>query len=48
MAEHQETLLGDGDCVHQRPDLQRHRFDWSPDMECLEPVDPADFTGIDV
>ena len=37
-----------GDCVHQRPGISHYLFDYSPDMEYLEIVSPADFKSIDV
>ena len=40
----QETLVEAGDCVHQRPGIVHYLFDYSPDMEYLEVVGPADFT----
>lgn len=48
MYEDQETLVKAGDCVHQRPGVRHFLFDYSPDMEYLEIVSPADFTSIDV
>jgi mannose-6-phosphate isomerase-like protein (cupin superfamily) len=42
-----ETLVEAGDCVHQRPGLIHYLFDYSPDMEYLEIVSPADFGTID-
>jgi quercetin dioxygenase-like cupin family protein len=48
MYEDQETLVSAGDCVHQRPGVRHYLFDYSPDMEYLEIVGPADFTTIDV
>ena len=44
----QETLVAAGDCVHQRPGIVHFLFDYSPDMEYLEVVGPADFTSIDM
>ena len=44
----QETLVEAGDCVHQRPGIVHYLFDYSPDMEYLEIVGPADFKTIDV
>ena len=44
----QETLVEAGDCVHQRPGIVHYLFDYSPDMEYLEVVGPADFTTNDV
>jgi quercetin dioxygenase-like cupin family protein len=43
-----ETLVSAGDCVHQRPGIVHYLYDYSPDMEYLEIVSPADFTTIDV
>ena len=37
-----------GDVVHQRPGISHCLFDYSPDMEYLEIVSPADFKSIDV
>ena len=48
MYEDKETLVSAGDCVHQRPGISHYLFDYSPDMEYLEIVSPADFTSIDV
>lgn len=48
MYEEQETLVSAGDCVHQRPGVRHYLFDYSPDMEYLEIVGPADFKTIDV
>jgi mannose-6-phosphate isomerase-like protein (cupin superfamily) len=42
------TLVEAGDCVHQRPGIVHYLFDYSPDMEYLEIVGPADFKSIDV
>ena len=42
------TLVEAGDCVHQRPGLTHYLFDYSPDMEYLEVVGPADFSTNDV
>ena len=44
MYEDKETLVEAGDCVHQRPGIVHYLFDYSPDMEYLEIVGPADFT----
>jgi quercetin dioxygenase-like cupin family protein len=41
------TLVEAGDCVHQRPGMTHFLFDYSPDMEYLEIVGPADFGTID-
>ena len=43
----QETLVEAGDCVHQQPGLTHFLFDYSPDMEYLEIVGPADFGTVD-
>ncbi|MCQ4159818.1 cupin domain-containing protein [Roseomonas sp. GC11] len=43
MYEDKETLVAAGDCVHQRPGIRHFLFDYSPDMEYLEVVGPADF-----
>jgi quercetin dioxygenase-like cupin family protein len=48
MYEDKETLVAAGDCVHQRPGIVHYLFDYSPDMEYLEIVGPADFTTVDV
>ena len=42
------TLVEAGDCVHQRPGLVHYLFDYSPDMEYLEIVGPADFGTVEV
>ena len=42
------TLVEAGDCVHQRPGLVHYLFDYSPDMEYLEIVGPADFGTVPV
>ena len=44
----QETLVEAGDCVHQRPGIVHYLFDYSPDMEYIEIVSPAEFGSIDV
>ena len=44
----EETLVEAGDCVHQRPGIVHYLFDYSPDMEYLEIVGPADFKSIDM
>lgn len=41
------TLVEAGDCVHQQPGLTHYLFDYSPDMEYLEIVGPADFGTVD-
>ncbi len=48
MYEDKETLVAAGDCVHQRPGIVHYLYDYSPDMEYLEVVGPADFTTVDV
>ncbi|AZG17220.1 cupin domain-containing protein [Cupriavidus pauculus] len=45
MYEDRETLVSAGDCVHQQPGIRHYLFDYSPDMEYLEVVGPADFTS---
>ena len=47
MYEDNEHLLEAGDCVHQRPGITHYLFDYSPDMEYLEVVAPADFGTVD-
>jgi len=47
MYEDKETLVEAGDCVHQRPGIVHFLFDYSPDLEYLEVVGPADFTSVD-
>jgi quercetin dioxygenase-like cupin family protein len=48
MYENEEHLVSAGDCVHQRPGIQHYLFDYSPDMEYLEVVGPADFGTVDL
>ena len=48
MYEDQVTLVAAGDCVHQRPGIKHYLFDYSPDMEYLEVVGPADFNTVDM
>ena len=48
MYEDKVTLVEAGDCVHQRPGIVHYLFDYSPDMEYLEIVGPADFATIDM
>jgi mannose-6-phosphate isomerase-like protein (cupin superfamily) len=48
MYEDKVTLVSEGDCVHQNPGLTHYLFDYSPDMEYLEIVGPADFGTVDV
>ena len=47
MYEDQDTLVEAGDCVHQRPGIVHYLYDYSPDMEYLEIVGPADFKTVD-
>jgi len=47
MYEDQITLVEAGDCVHQRPGITHYLFDYSPDMEYLEIVGPADFGTVE-
>ncbi|UUX97400.1 cupin domain-containing protein [Aquabacterium sp. J223] len=47
MYEDRETLVSAGDVVHQRPGIVHFLFDYSPDMEYLEVVGPANFSTID-
>ncbi len=48
MYDGKETLVEAGDCVHQRPGIVHYLYDYSPDMEYLEIVSPADFGTEDV
>jgi len=48
MYEDKNTLVSAGDCVHQRPGIVHYLFDYSPDMEYLEIVSPADFKTVEV
>jgi mannose-6-phosphate isomerase-like protein (cupin superfamily) len=48
MYEDKVVLVEAGDCVHQRPGMTHYLFDYSPDMEYLEIVGPADFGTVDV
>ena len=48
MYEDKVTLVQAGDCVHQRPGMVHYLFDYSPDMEYLEIVGPADFGSVPV
>lgn len=48
MYDDKEVLVGTGDCVHQRPGITHYLFDYSPEMEYLEVVGPADFTTVEV
>ena len=42
------TLVKAGDCVHQRPGIVHDLFDYSPDMEFLEIISPANYQTIEV
>ncbi|MGS0743148.1 cupin domain-containing protein, partial [Glaciimonas sp. GG7] len=46
MYEDRETLVAEGDCVHQAPGIKHFLFDYSLDMEYLEVVGPANFTSV--
>ena len=46
MYEDKVTLVEEGDVVHQRPGMVHYLFDYSPDMEYLEIVSPADFGSV--
>ncbi len=48
MYEDQDTLVAAGDCIHQRPGIRHYLYDYSPDMEYLEVVGPADFSTVEV
>ena len=48
MYEDKVTLVKAGDVVHQRPGIVHYLFDYSPDMEYLEIVGPADFGSVPV
>ncbi len=48
MYEDKELVIEAGDCVHQRPGITHYLFDYSPDMEYLEVVGPADFGTVEV
>ena len=48
MYEDKDTLVEAGDCVHQRPGIVHFLYDYSPDMEYLEVVGPADFSTVDM
>ena len=47
MYEDKVTLVEAGDVVHQRPGMVHYLFDYSPDMEYLEIVSPADFGSVE-
>ena len=48
MYEGKDTLVAAGDCVHQRPGIVHYLYDYSPDMEYLEVVGPANFGTVEV
>jgi quercetin dioxygenase-like cupin family protein len=48
MYEDKPTLVEAGDVVHQMPGIVHYLYDYSPDMEYLEIVGPADFGSIPV
>jgi quercetin dioxygenase-like cupin family protein len=48
MYEDKVTLVEAGDVVHQMPGITHYLFDYSPDMEYLEIVGPADFGSVPV
>ncbi|MFL5251833.1 MAG: cupin domain-containing protein [Rhodopila sp.] len=48
MYEDKEHLVAAADCVHQRPGVTYYLFDYSPDMEYLEVVGPANFGTVEV
>ena len=48
MYEDKPTLVSAGDVVHQRPGIVHYLYDYSPDMEYLEIVSPADFKTVDM
>lgn len=48
MYEDKDTLVSAGDCIHQRPGIVHYLYDYSPDMEYLEVVSPANFTSVEV
>src|ERR1700757_2834960 len=48
MYEDRDPLVPAGDGVPQRPATRHYLFDYSPDMEYLEIVSPADFKTVDV
>ena len=48
MYEDKVTLVEAGDVVHQMPGITHFLFDYSPDMDYLEIVGPADFGTIPV
>ncbi|SNX29189.1 Mannose-6-phosphate isomerase, cupin superfamily [Polynucleobacter meluiroseus] len=48
MYEDKPTLVEAGDVVHQAPGIVHYLFDYSPDMEYIEIVGPADFGSVPV
>lgn len=48
MYEDKPTLVEAGDVVHQMPGIVHYLYDYSPDMEYLEIVGPADFGSVPV
>ena len=48
MYEDKVTLVEAGDVVHQMPGITHYLFDYSPDMEYLEIVGPANFETVSV
>ncbi len=48
MYEDKPTLVEAGDVVHQMPGITHYLFDYSPYMEYLEIVGPADFGTVSV
>ena len=48
MYEDKSTLVQAGDVVHQRPGIVHYLYDYSPDMEYMEIVSPADFKTVDM
>ena len=48
MYEDRDTLVAAGDCVHQRPGIVHYLYDYSPDMEYLEVIGPADYKTVEV
>lgn len=48
MYDDKPTLVQAGDVVHQYPGLVHYLYDYSPDMEYLEIVSPANFGTVDM
>lgn len=48
MYEDKSTLVEAGDVLHQMPGIVHYLYDYSPDMEYLEIVGPADFATVTV